>query len=134
MQWKSYMPHYYNYYATIIVKKGNYAWRTLATLLATLWSLSGLKRKKNPKNRSSWGACKWLILLNKLVAGGRIWTYDLQVMSLTKMADFCRFGGVVRYECRYGFRVAENLQRTKSAWRFLEGNVVPDELICCLTN
>ena len=28
-----------------------------------------LKTQKNPKNRSSWGACKSLILLNKLVAG-----------------------------------------------------------------
>ena len=49
MQWNSYMPHYYNYYATIIVKKGNYAWRTLATILDSLWSISVLKSKKTQK-------------------------------------------------------------------------------------
>ena len=41
-----------------------------------------LKTKKNPKNRNFWGCITyWFYWI--IGCGGRIWTYDLQVMSLT---------------------------------------------------
>ena len=59
------MPHYYNYYATIISKKGEYGLTNINDSVI----LIRLKTQKNPKSRSLWGSCKSLILLIELVAG-----------------------------------------------------------------